>query len=378
LKSRRRTGGEAGRRRPGSQAVGSRLLVILLLFLLAAGCGEKEEARKPERRQVPVVTEKVKATTVLETVQGIGTLAALKAVEIRPEISGLVREIGFEEAAMVEEGSVLYRLSDEKLQRELSGDQSALQAARSRLELARQTLERRRDLVERQLISREQFEQFQSELNQAEAEVAQLQARIELTGEQIKDTVLRAPFSGLVSESLVDIGELVDQGQVLTTIYFPDILEMEFTVPERYSGQLTKGQAVEVTVTAFPEQRFAGQVSFVSPAVSEETRDFKVKARIDNRRQLLKPGSFGRALVVLAARENRPVIPEEALVGLREGYAIFVVQEGIARQRNVQTGLRQPGQVEIVEGLQPGEVVVRSGHMQLADGDPVREVNASR
>lgn len=125
-----------------------------------------------------------------------------------------------------------------------------------------------------------------------------------------------------------------------------------------------------VTVAAFPDRQFNGSVDFISPVIDEGTRKFRVRANIDNPEGRLMPGAFASAELVLALRENRPVIPEQALVATREGYIVYIVDpsSNTARSREVQTGLREPGLVEILEGVSPDELVVVYGHMQLDDG----------
>jgi membrane fusion protein, multidrug efflux system len=349
------------------------LFVLLVVFSLLC-CTREEEGDPPPRRRVPVETVTVDADSMRDRVQGIGTLMALYTVQVRPEIRGFIREIGFEGSETVQEGAVLYRLSSEKLEHELSASEAALRAAQARSRFARQTLNRRKELAERNLIASEQLEEVRSELDQASAEEERLEARIRQVREEIQDALLQAPFEGVVSESLVDVGDFVDVGEHLTTLYFLTTLEMEFSLPERYVGRIHPGLPVQVEVTAYPDRLFQGEVDFVSPAVEATTRDFKVKARIDNREGLLKPGIFGQATVEIETRENRPVIPEEALVALREGYMVFVVRDGVAHRRSVQLGLREPGRVEITSGLEIGEEVVRIGHMQLSEGDPVHIV----
>jgi membrane fusion protein (multidrug efflux system) len=129
-----------------------------------------------------------------------------------------------------------------------------------------------------------------------------------------------------------------------------------------------------VRVDAYPDRTFETQVTYVSPGVRETTRDFTAKARIDNPDGLLRPGSFATSEVVVQVRQQQPVIPEEALVAVRRGYIVFVVENGTARRRDVQIGLREPGRVEILEGLEPGEVVVTNGQMRVTDGTRVRGV----
>jgi membrane fusion protein (multidrug efflux system) len=105
--------------------------------------------------------------------------------------------------------------------------------------------------------------------------------------------------------------------------------------------------------------------------VDELTRHFLVKVSLDNQERVLKPGAFATVKLTIAVRENRPSLPEEALIPARDGYMVFVVENQKARQRKVRIGKRQGQTVEILEGLAPGEIVVRTGHMRLSDGEEV-------
>jgi membrane fusion protein, multidrug efflux system len=179
-------------------------------------------------------------------------------------------------------------------------------------------------------------------------------------------------MTGVISHREVDRGAHVAVGRTLAWFYQIDPLEMSFWLPERHLGRIRQGQPVAVSVAAYPDRQFEGLVEFISPAVDPSTRQFLVKAVIPNSERDLKPGMFAVATVTVGERLDRPVLPEESLVATRRGYMVFVIEDDVAVSREVVTGLRDEGWVEIVEGLAVGELVVREGHMRLSGGETVR------
>jgi len=345
--------------------------ITALLLAVLTGCGGAP-AQSGEEPAVRVRAAEVRAQTLAETVRGIGTLRALQTVELRPEISATVTEIPFEEGGQVEAGALLFKLDTRKLEDELNARIAALEAARARLDNAERERARVERLFERQVTTEDARDQAVTDLRAARAEVQRLQSEVSLYRERLDDASIRAPFPGRISEALVDEGDYVQAGAMLATLYRSDALEIEFTLPERHSGRIERGQSVDLTVTAYPERSFHAVTSFVSPSVREDTRDFLVKARLDNPQALLKPGTFATAVLTVNERRNALVVPEEALIATREGYIVFVVDaDGRAERREVEVGLRNPGVAQVTRGLELGERVVRTGHMRVADGSPL-------
>jgi membrane fusion protein (multidrug efflux system) len=319
---------------------------------------------------VEVVT--VRPGTFRETIRGIGTLRAQETVEITPEMAGILRDIHFEEGQAVLSGDLLFTIDDSKLKRELKERKAALEQAVARLEIAQKTASRIRKLYKRRTVSEERWDQAETELQAAKAEVRRLKAAVGLIQERFKDTRIRAPFEGVVSERRVDAGDYVTPGQVLVTLYDTNNLEAEVKIPERHLDRVRKGQNAELMLPAYPERAYSGRVTFVGPAVDERTRNFLVKVRVEDPEETLKPGTFAAVTLIVEVRESQPAIPEEALVATREGYVVFAVEEEKAHQRKVRIGRREAGTAEILEGVSIGETVVREGHMQLSDGDAVK------
>ncbi|MFW5738744.1 MAG: efflux RND transporter periplasmic adaptor subunit [Myxococcota bacterium] len=348
------------------------MLALVPLSALGACDGEQQEQRGPQAQ--PVTTAIVKVDTLRETVRGIGSLQALEQVAVSPETNGIVRKVGFEEGTFVRDGQVLFRIDSKMLDRQLGAQLAALSAARAQLTHARSTMQRRAQLLAEGVITPAEYQAALTQLQQAEAEVQRLEAQAGLVREQIADTVIRAPLAGIISESSIDPGTFVRAGQHLATVYQSSPLEVEFTVPERHAPRLGPGQLVDLTLTSVPDKRFEGRITYVSPSVTEATRDIVVKAQIDDPPKPLKPGMFATVVVTLETREGQAVIPEEALVGTRKGYMVFVVRDGTAHRRDVQIGLRKPGWVAIRKGLEQGEVVVRTGHISIEDGTEVKVV----
>lgn len=347
--------------------------IAALVWLSPSDDKQSEESE----RRFPVEVVHVESRNLQETVRGIGTLQALAEVVISAETAGRVAALHFEEGSPVAEGDVLIELDSRKARSQLAAREAALESAKARLANLERSFARQQRLLEQALVSEEQFEQVRTELDAVRAERNRLEAEVVFGREQLKDTVIRAPFSGTISARQVDPGAYITPGQALATLYQLDPLEFSFALPERYAGVIAVGQPVEVSTAAFPNRAFVGELSYVSPNVDESTRTLRVKARVPNPKHELKPGAFATAAVTVGTRNDRPVIPSEALVATRTGYILFVVEEGVALSRAVEIGLRDGNEVEVVRGLEPGELVVRAGHMRLNSGAAVNIVNES-
>lgn len=351
--------------------ISGKLAVFFTLSLLLIACAKEEKAEENSSQVQHVQTIQANVEKLEDTVEGIGTLRALQRVEIQAEVGGIVRRIFFEEADEVYEGERLLKIDDEKLNRQLEAQQSALNAAQATLLNASRTFSRLSELRETKVVSEDDYDEAETSLMKSAAEVRRIESEIDFIREQIEDTVVTAPFDGVISDSLVDEGDFVAVGEHLATVYRIRELEVEFSLAERFLGSVRVGQPVDISVAAFPDRRFEGKIDYVAPAADPATRDFLLKAKVDNSDGLLKPGVFARAVVTVDTHNKNPVIPEECLVSTREGYDLFIVREGVAHRRKVEIGLRKPGKVEIVDGLDVGEEVVRKGHMQLSDGEQV-------
>ncbi len=347
------------------------------VYFVSGPPGQGDAAAGParERPRVPVSLTSVESATLQETIFGVGTLLAAAQIEIVSEISARVRAIHFEEGSSVEEGALLFELDDDRLQQQLAARLAALRSAEVREQNAARILERRLWLSERAAVAEEDRDQAQAELDTAVAEKQRLDAEVALIRRELLDTMIRAPFAGAVSDRFVDRGAYVSVGTSMARLYQIDPLEMNFYLSERHLGRVRKGQTVAISMAAYPDTQFEGKIEFVSPAVDESTRQFLVKAQVPNKELLLKPGTFATAIVTIGQREDRPVIPEEALVATRRGYMVFVIEDDVAVGRDVRTGLRQDGRVEITDGLEIGESVVREGHLRLSGGDAVQAVD---
>jgi membrane fusion protein, multidrug efflux system len=351
------------------------VLVLLGLLWMRFSPGPDAVTELAGRPAAPVEIVTVKRVDLAETVRGVGSLQAARMVEIRPEISGIITAIDFREGSHVEAGQLLVQLRSDKLRLQLEAQEAGQRATEVRLRNARQQFQRAQELYEQGLISTEDFDAARAEVEGASAEAERLEAEVALVQEQLRDTRIRAPFPGRISERRFDLGAYVTPADTLAVLFQVSTIELVMSLPERHSGRVAPGQPVEVQIASFPGEYFAGEVTFVSPAIAEASRDILIKAAIPNPDGLLLPGAFADAVLTLEIREQRPVIPEEAIVATRTGYMVFVVENETARARQVRTGLRQQGVVEVISGLEPGDQVVRLGHLRLNDGSQVRIVS---
>jgi len=287
-----------------------------------------------------------------------GGIEAVQSIELRPEVDGRLVRILVREGVEVGAGTPLFKVDDA----EVRGQVTRLEAER---DLAEQALERTRELIEQSASS-------EADLEQAEASFRVAEAQLELQQLRLERTTVRAPFAGIVGERFVSLGDYVNSSTRLVTLQTVAPQRAVFQVPERYANKLAVGQRVSFRVAALPDVEFVGVVDFVDPLVQLPARTILVKAEVPNSRRELKAGMFIEARLVTEVRPDAVLIPEDALLPLQGATLVWVVTgEGTATRRQVEIGVRVPGFVEILVGVEAGEQVVVGGLERLSEGVPV-------
>ena len=211
--------------------------------------------------------------------------------------------------------------------------------------------------------------------DEAEAQLTINQAEVDLARARLEKTRISAPFAGVIGLREVSVGNYVSPGQDLVNLEDIDPIKVDFPVPERALSALEVGQPIEVTVDAWPGQTFTGEVYAIDPRIDAQGRSIAIRATIDNRDRLLRPGLFAAVRLITARREQALLVPEQAIFAQQGKPYVYKVVDGVARLTQVQLGGRRVGQAEITEGLAAGDVVVTAGQLKLHDGARVRTVD---
>ncbi len=306
----------------------------------------------------PVKTATVIVETLNVEVTAVGTLRADETVVVRPEIAGRVAAIHFKEGQAIRQNEPLITLDQAEYQA-----QQASSAAQ--LALEESSFRRLQDLDRKNLTS-------QQNLDEARARLDAARAQHELNRVRLDKTVIRAPFDGTVGLRQVSPGAYVKPGDDIANLESLGAMKLDFRAPETYLARLRTGQTLAVRVDAWPDQPFEGAIYAIEPGVDEETRTVLLRARLPNKGNKLRPGLFARISLVLERRENALVAPEQAIVPVGQKSFVYRVVEGKAIMTPVQLGQRRPGQVEIVEGVSAGDVLVTDGQLKIRDGAAVK------
>ncbi|GGY61653.1 efflux RND transporter periplasmic adaptor subunit [Marinobacter zhanjiangensis] len=307
-----------------------------------------------------VDTVKPRVDTVRDEVTAVGSLQALEAVELTTELSGRVVDVRLNAGERVQQGDLLVRLDD----RQAAAD---LQVIESQLADARRQLQRASRLRTNNSISQAQVDELRTAVDVA---VAQRQAaRIRLENHRIV-----APFSGVIGLSDISVGAYVTPGTILTSLDATERMELNFSVPERFLGQVSLGQMVRGSSPAYRDDVFEGELVELGTRVSELSRSLPVRALINNSQGRLRPGQFMSASLTLRERQAL-VIPEQAVLLRGDNKYVFIAEDGVARRVSVDLGTRMPGLVEVVSGIAESDQVIVTGQDRLSSGDRVEVKN---
>ena len=347
------------------------LVALLIIGSIIFGCiqlmpKENEElamaeAKSKGGKKVLEVSAKVISPQLLtDEIPIIGRLVPDEEVQLSFETSGKITEIHFEEGSHVKKGTLLAKVNDSQLQAHLS-------RLEAQIPLAEDRVYRQSALLQRDAVSKEALEIVKTEL-------ATLNADIEKTKAQIEQTELRAPFDGVIGLRQVSVGAYASPNTVIAKLTSVTPIKIEFSVPERYAGEVKKGTGLEFTVDG-KLNAFKAQVYATEASLDAETHTLLVRALYPNERRELLSGQYAGIRLKQKEIEDAIAIPSEAIVPEMGKSKVFVYRGGKAEPVDVVTGIRTDSEIQIVSGLQIGDTILTSGTLQLRKGSPVKIVS---
>jgi membrane fusion protein (multidrug efflux system) len=311
-----------------------------------------------------VTADSAHAQSWPDTITAVGSLVAVQGVTVGTELGGKIVEIAFESGDRVGAGAVLVRL-------DTAAEAAQLRAAEAAVTLARLTRERSRELYEQKNVSKAEFDSADARFKQATAEADTVRAAIE------KKTI-RAPFAGRLGLRLVNLGQILGEGDPIVTLQTLDPIHVNFSVPQQLNPLLAQGMAVRVSTDAAPQEIFTGTINAVSPEIDAMTRNVRAQALIANVGEQLRAGMFVNVEVALSEQQDVLAIPATAVLYAPYGDTVFVIdtqrdeQSGetrqVLRQQIVRLGETRGDFVAVTAGLQAGDQVVTSGVFKLRPG----------
>ncbi len=378
-----------------------------LAALLSTGC-----SAQPTSAAEPVAPVAVAVKVAAAQSQAIdrflrvtGSLAADEQAEVAAETGGRVIATPVERGTRVAAGTVLVRISGTEADaslREAEANAAQIEArlglsagepfdparvpevlnAKASLDWAEADFNRIKALLDQKVVSQSEFDQKQTQMNAAMQQYKTAQnaaqqsyrslqaarARVDLARKAAADTVVKAPFAGLVAERVVSTGDYVTRGTKVATIVRIDPLRVELTVPEQYLSQVTEGQPVKLTVDAYAGETFPARVRFVSPALKTDQRALTVEAIAPNRDGRLKPGLFATAFLQKPAAAPALLVNATAVETIAGTSRVYVIKGDKAEERIVTTGEKLGDRVEITTGVMAGESVAVNPRGKLTDG----------
>jgi membrane fusion protein, multidrug efflux system len=383
--------------------------VVAALFSAACTGERTSAAAPPEPTPVSIRAAQVESRSIDRFLRVTGSLAADEQADVAAETGGRVIGTPVERGTRVTAGAVLIRISPAEADatlREADANAAQLEArlglaagqtfdavrvpdvlnAKASLDWAEAEFSRIKALLDQKVVSQAEYEQrltqvqaarqqYQAALNAAQQSFRSLQAaraRVDLARKSAADTVVRAPFSGIVAERLVSTGDYVTRGMKIATVVRIDPVRVELTVPEQYLSLVTVGQLVRLTVDAYPEEVFTAKVRFVSPALKKDQRALTVEAVAQNADNRLKPGLFATALLQQPAAAPALLVPASAVETVAGTSRVYVIAGTKVEERIVTIGEKLGDRLELASGVKPGERVAANPRGKLADGARVQ------
>lgn len=335
--------------------------LCLPALLWLGGCsrsGSKDNRGSSSAKSAaPVEAYVVRPQLLRNTILTTGTLLANEEVQLRPEISGRIIGVYFQEGKQVKKGELLLKINDSELEAQLK---------RKKVEEKQASDEegRSRKLFETKAISQEEYDKMLNALRMVQADAEAIES-------QLAETEIRAPFDGKIGLRYVSAGGYVTPDALVATMQDVKTVKVEFSVPEKHASKLQNGTEITVRV-GDSDQGKKGAVYAVESMIDPATRTIKARARIPNPDERLIPGSFAKVEITLEQIPDAIVIPSEAVIPDIDGETVFVCRNGKAVSVRIKTAIRTQRGAQVVSGLAANDTVITTGILQLTDGKGVQ------
>ena len=347
-----------------------------MTVLLCSGCSGRRSAEAAgEHREITPVVEVVtlEGEPFTTHIEATGTALAFRESYLSCPVPGRIEEILVERGDAVVEGQVLVRLDQKGYRLGLQQAQAGLAAASSQVEQVQQELDKLEPLVEEGAVAKAEIERLETQKKGASAQVGMASAGKKQARKALDDSVLRAPYDGVITDVYHEVGEHATAmpPTMLAKIVDAAILEVQVFLPEDASPYVKVGTTAEVTIES-ADLALEGEVIFVSDVIQPVTHNFEVRIRLDNSDGAIKAGAFARVSLVRESLEGAVLVPITAV--RRDGDDrpfVFLVEDGTAIRKNVVLGEQVGSRVFVSQGLAPGGVLVTAGHEDLLDGQKV-------
>lgn len=361
-------------------------LVAIASLACLAGCEGKRHASKdllPSQIQLArqVVITRIEQRDLSYAVETVGTLEAERMTSIASGVSGVVDEVLFEEGDLMDPSkTILVKIDVGKYKASADLAKANEERARARLVIAQDLANRARMLRDRQAIAQEEMITRTQELLVAKAELEVQSANRRLAEINLAKAQVRPPYKGQINDRRVAVGDYVKEETVIATIADLSSLRLRTFVPELAAPRIHAGDNLQFRLEAVPNKTFTARITYLSTVADPQTHMFECKAVIDKPEKDMKPGMFARVRLETERHHQASTAPEESVRATEKGFVLFVPRDmttrdgrvtAVAEAREVRVGLRKPGFVEILEGVQPGEWVVTRGAEALENGTPI-------
>jgi membrane fusion protein (multidrug efflux system) len=344
--------------RPSNTPISAAIATLLsVLTLASAACSDAGASPLPNTvspEPIRVTTSVAVTRAMPKTLDVTGALVADESADVAAERDGRVADVKVERGSWVEKGAILATLDAREAR-------ASLAEAKAQVDWAASEEQRYGELRAKGVVAR-------AEKQRKEIEGDTARARLELAQKAFEDTVIRAPFSGLVTEKKISAGAFVRRGQAVAGLVKVDPLRAELAIPESAAASVAVGQPVRISVQTFPGKSFAGKIAYVGPSLRSDARTLVVEAVLPNKDRLLKPGLFATASIDTPASAPATLIPGASVVADAGVPRVFVLGRERVEERLVSLGDRHGDLVEVKCGVQAGEKVVLAPEKRLVDG----------
>ena len=363
------------------------ITVSIAAVLLISNCGKQKETASVEKERIfPVQVNKVKRANIERNIAYLGNLEAYQEVRVFSTIPTRITKLKVDVNDFVDEGNLLAVVDNIKIKQAVIQAEEGLKSIQAQYENALAEWKRIKKLYDQNAVSKSQYDIVRTQKEAAKAAVNQLKAGLKSAEEQLNDSFIKAPISGIISSRTYNVGDQTSPQFPAFTIVQMDKIKIYINIVESQIALIIPNQRVNITINTYPGDVFTGKVNKIYPTINPMTRTVKCEIIIDNPDYRLKPGGFARVEIVTDEHENVLVVPKYAIIEktsleylggeitntrINIKKYVFIVKNSVALMQQIETDIVNNNYAEVISGLNDGEDIITIGQYNISDSSMV-------